>query len=224
MNEKTIIQIVSFPRSGSFWVRWCLEVLLQTNIIQEINNKRSFCHALKTHLIHYKINFKNQYILHKSHQPASFSIGKKDNRFVVLVLRNYKECIPRHTGYEFKKELCGQYYTLLNNFDKSKVKKHLIYYEDLIENPKQELQKLIENIDKDYCKNIDRFMEYFEQHKQGSLENYRTTCQFPKTITNGNHVSYHENKLTEEQIKQFDGYFSSKPLYDKYLKRYDIKK
>jgi len=215
------IYILSYPRSGSFWVRWCLEFLLQTTRISD-HPKRSFQFALKNNRVNLSTIFKpiDEYKLLKDHGVnQNFDDG---NTTLIMVLRNYKECIPRQIIYkaQTKQQALNQYVRMIKRYDKWNGKKFIVYYEDLITDPEKTLENLINIIDTKYVKNIKLLMQDYEEHKKGSLERYTTTGGKPESMTKGNSIIFHSKKLTIEQKQDYDQFIKLYKFCKKYLERY----
>lgn len=198
--------VLGYPRSGNHWLVYCMKYAINQSLWFSHGNNLKFWD-----------NCKN-----------------KNYSSIVFILRNYKECVVRHceTNIDIiKKELSGDgptekiksksdYLAILKLFDSyDKDKKILVYYEDLISNPENELNRLADyfNVDKN---NVQTFMNNFNEHKNNSLKWCGNETQKPET--NGNNIIHHSNKLTKEQRIELDELVmkNNKELFEKYLTRY----
>jgi len=220
-NAKRII-LISYPRSGCNWIRYVTEFL---------SKKRTPGHFRL--IIGGKAAAFNR--VHAWRAADSFKSYEK----AILLIRNYKECLIRHHPEEFKKsESVKQFFAsgciqppiwyILNikNFDLFKGKKLLIYYEDLIKDPKMELSKIIDFLElKVPHKRQKSFFGNLDYHKNKSMKLYSLN---ERSDTNGdlNKVIYHSKKLTDEQKEDFDDFLQNNyhALYSRYLRRYRSRK
>jgi len=200
---KNDIVILGRPRSGNNWIRY-------------------ICQHLRPDIT-----------VHKTHflKPDDYN---KDTKLIVPV-RNYKECLIRHfygssPTQEFSAYIDGllgeghadvlQYMEYLLLFEKYSGDKTLIYYEDLIQNPKMNILKLnlfIGGEQDDFVK----FMDNFEDHKTDSLTQY-VHGGSNVSITGGDKVDHHkyhipleDRQMWDQKLEQHDPY-----LYETYLTRY----
>ena len=140
---------------------------------------------------------------------------------LVFVIRDYTECIIRHldTQNNIKESIlvpCINHYAeLLQQYDKFEKPKIMIYYEDLITNPKDNIKKIFDFIDSYDINDLENFFENIEVHKTKSLLKYK--CGQSKGKLN-----YHKNKRKSDFLKRFHKLMRDKSteLYDKYLTRY----
>ena len=225
--------LLSYPRSGNTWLRYCVEVLTNKPTFAGINREAGiFDKAPVLSLIGKMDKNANDYILIKRHhfkpENESFDVDK-----VVFIIRNYKECIIRHAELEInpnintlKSEISGQidtvdYLGLIKAFDKFNGKKLLLYYEDLIINPKKTLEDLLIFLEIENFENkLNKFIYNLENHKNNSIKIYSLQGE---SHTKGQHLSFHINKLNSEQRILWDKTIreKSEKLYEKYLKRYE---
>ena len=101
------------------------------------------------------------------------------------------------------------YIELVRDYAKFAAEKILVRYENLINDPEIEVDKIAEffGVDPgDFVKNI-------EDHRKKALECY------PKSMTGGEGTIYHSEMLTHDQREMWDGYMIYRIpfLYDEYL-------
>ena len=207
--------LVAYSRSGTNWIRYIVEFLTKkpTPGYTRIIKGKNF--AL-------------------DHAHMGFAVMKNYDE-VILIVRDYKECLLRHLTKHWKtssavktfleqessKTPPSGYIRNIQEFDKFKGKKLLIYYEDLILNPQREINKLVKflNLPKNYLKELLNNLDY---HKKQSVTLYMKN---QKSITKGSidKLKYHSKKLlsTKEKI-EFDAYYEKNYsiLFKKYLQRY----
>ena len=157
---------------------------------------------------------------------------------VLLVLRNYKECLVRHHGID---KIRGDYKTIADylsdqhisqppnwyfkniaEFDKFNGDKLIVYYEDLLSHPPEILSRIGNFLEIEESKTQD-FINNTDYHKARSLKAY--TSGGHKSMTQGKASSliFHSQNLLATEKTAFDAFFKStdKYLFDKYLCRFD---
>ncbi len=217
------LSLLSYPRSGSNWLSYCIECLSEMQIggsltgFLSIGNKITKSHG----------NTKSWW--------KDFILCKDS---LILMVRNYKECVVRNCDGDLAKvfsDLQGglplktgiektDYISILKLFEYTKEKKHLIYYEDLVQNPYQELSRLVKFLEQfgGNKGNITSFMKQYEQHRKTSLELYGKKIDKPRTNGTRNELLFHSKKLTKETKLKIDDHLIKRfpNIYNKYLKRY----
>lgn len=211
--------LASYPRSGTNWTRYIIESLSgrptpgQTRLIEGTN-----------------------YYIDRAHQAYPVM-----NRYkkVVLVLRDYRECILRHQKAVWSnysdvlsllsdqgiREPASWYIENLKAFDAFEGDKLLIYYEDLIQKPDETIILLAEFIELDRDK-TQAFLNSMDNHIKMSVQAYTKKAHSSDT-SKSKDLSYHaKTKLTPEQVQDFDNfYFTQYPeLAQKYLRRYGTRR
>lgn len=217
MDYKIII--LSSPRSGNTWLRYITEFFTgfsSKGYNEKIRIERSL------------INNNNDYKILKLHETFSYKI--REEQKLLLILRDYKECLTRNLGVKKMKKTeiitdtnnMGSLRNFLNNikfFDEFKGSKKLIYYCDLIETPETEITA-IGNFLNGTEEQINDFLKNYENHQKKCINLYGT---LQKSQTNGKTTKYHSKKLDNNLkniltnlLKKWDT-----SLYEKYLKRYE---
>ena len=210
--------LVSYPRSGNTWLRYCLEVLTNERTIGYIGSSKFESGILESN------REKNDYFLIKRHQGEEEIENSKDNRLILLV-RNYDEVLIRHnlgqklTIIEHSKNPHPvNYIKILQFYEDFIGEKVLIYYEDLMKNPKKEIIKCIGLLGLDISKeSMDDFFDNIEQHKNKSIEIYGGSQ------TNGNTGIHHSTILSDKEKRKNREFLEKNynNLYEKYLRVYD---
>lgn len=164
-----MIYLISFPRSGNSWLRYCIEHILKIPTIDinpDFKNRSiSECYECKE-----KIRGKNKII--KSHKFIA-----TENDKLIFILRNYKDCIESHKQRSASgpvDKFLNEYFSLLKQYDDFSGDKTIIYYEDIIdENKLPDIMKNLSQFLESDC-DIDDFVKNYEKHKQESKNGYQT--------------------------------------------------
>ena len=211
--------LASYSRSGTNWVRYFIEFTSghptpgQTRLIQG-----------------------NDYYIDRAH--CAYPIMDSYQQ-VVLVLRDYRECLLRHYKREwFKKRVVTRFLTnedlkqppswYIKNliaFDKFRGEKLLIYYEDLLTEPRNTFTILSSFLGLNQL-STQIFLKDIDQHFKRSVKAYTRTGHSSETSSSKDFKFHSRTALTAEQIVEFDQfYFSRYPrIANKYLRRYDARK
>jgi len=181
-------------------------------------------HMLKC--IDIEVNATHRPIIHKE-WPL-----KKSDKLIMLV-RDYRECIPRHLysekivstemitkmfGIEFGiRDRASQYIENLVLFDLCQCQKYLIYYEDLIKLGKIEFLELAKWKGFQFWKYTNASYIDWEKESAKALKNYDAPAM------SGGNLDYHKQRI--EDIGFMEGIMidTNKYIYDKYLSRYEQK-
>lgn len=157
-------------------------------------------------------------ILIKRHELQLGQYSRANDKLVLLI-RDYKECIPRHENKEKYTirdlKTCDCYWENLSLFDQWKNdNRHMIYYEDLIQKDTlgMVLRHLCHFLGVQYRLNqyADLFTN-FEKHRKRCLELYG------KSVTKGTTAHHHVKLIDYPQ--EWDQYAEASG-YGKYLFRY----
>ena len=178
----TVGGIIGFPRSGNNWLRYIVEYFTKYETICEPRNTpmRNPLHLLCSNINSINKTGDGSLWNTHGHEHAVNKLLKRVQGKHILILRNYKECIPRHNnvtskltdlnlivnGIEAQHHSFSltYYLSLLNDYHNYKGEKLLLYYEDLInkETIKESLIKLINFLDGDVTL-IDTFLNTYEE-------------------------------------------------------------
>lgn len=222
--------LLSFPRSGNTWVRYCIEQMSGRPTEGQLGSQYTvkpyaICQGInKEELQHVDLTLNP--IIKKLHR-----ISSKDRyagKLIVLV-RNYKECLIRHSSdisvetYANDMNQLTNYFHVLEEYELwDNDKKILFYYHDII-NPS--------NFRK-FCKDLFKFLDLNEEtcgdyrrdmiknqahHRMVSGKYYQDGQR-----SGGNKTIYHSKDMTDSQHKEWDrGFREHNPyLFDKYLSIY----
>ena len=219
-------KLLSYPRSGSTWLRYCIEFLSKkpTGFINSDN--------LGDAPIYKKIPSigvvdEDEFsIIIKSHNPDFKPTADFD---LIVLVRDYKEAIPRHHKAKIKSELFEMfssdtvgsknesvdYLKVIERYDCYEGNKILIYYEDLMTYPKPNILKV-----KDFLKIDDKYVNVFFQnylfHKRQGIKAYHSF-----SMTKGNDLKFHQNKINKQTLANMTNLLKERnnDIFNNYLKR-----
>ncbi len=225
------IWLLSYPRSGNTWIRYCLEYTTGRASWHHIYLKPINCP------IGWMLNFpidtqKNP--LWKVHSKEEMSVfGKRYNPhkdYLILIIRNPKEAITRHENripdYELLKGTTSNMYTksscyfgnlyLYDQWDKDK--RLLIRYEDLLVDLRPQLEKIL-NFLGDSTDCLEEFFATYQEHRDRMIELY---CQNEGggSQSRGAAALYHSNAIPPDTRKQIDSWIAElyPEIWQAYLK------
>jgi hypothetical protein len=175
-----------------------------------------------SHLNH--VNGREEFILEKSHYIRG-CVNK--NKGLILILRNPKECIVRHSKKLNSKDI-SWYMGLLELYDNWPSKKMVIYYEDLINSPELTLRNLTTflNIEED---RVNEFLDNYETLFNASIGVYDNEEKTKiisgnrkrKSFSKGKDMLFHSKNFSSSQLKSFDKTITEQyPNLKRYIKKY----
>ncbi len=208
--------LVSYPRSGTNWIRYFMETMTEQ---PTPGSERTLTG--------------NDYCIDRAH--AGWKVMGQYSK-VILVLRDYRECIIRQQGIErvhrysnIEKFLNGRlfkqppnwYIRNIQKFDEFTGKKLLLYYEDMVKNPEDPFRELAQLMGIEQEK-VSSFFENLEEHKKGSIAAYTKKKHTSETQGKSGELGHHSKQLTTEENQAFDEYYQKgyTVLFERYLKRY----
>mgnify|MGYP003651740445 FL=1 len=247
--NKRKVTIASYPRSGSNWVCYCIERLTDLIIIGSDDSEERGANITQSN---------PKAVIHKTHGNGTdfWVTFPGENEGYFLIVRNHKECIVRHRriddqpipinlvlndlqGLPLSDQENTDYLAMLELYDLYLGPKMLLYYEDFIINPKEELLKIVEwyeqfggKFNKD---DIYNFVDNIADHKKKSLDRYVgihlgvATGGDPDKLryqSGPGHRKEHQGKdgnILPNTCKQIDNHIKNKrpDIYKKYLKRFE---
>ena len=210
--------LVSYPRSGTNWVRYIVECI-------------SGCPTPGEE----RLVSGDNYFLDRAHR--AYPVMKLYKK-VLLIVRDYRECILRHkqdvwSDYpdvvalltdETHEHPPSWYIQNIQAFDAFKGEKVLIYYENLLKEPVEAITKLSAFLRLDPARTRS-FLEDIETEFQNSVDAYTRLVHTSETALTKD-ISFHaKTKLNPDQVEQFDEfYFSRYPdIANRYLSLYDTR-
>jgi hypothetical protein len=199
-------------------------------------------------------NFTRYIIRHIANKEVGYAHGNQEAFWTnpkigprIFVLRNYKECIPRHLAFKTFERIIDQlqdlnsidylgknwkdwkgriigpgmrtdYISLIRYYDEYPDKKMMIYYEDLITDTSTEVRRINDFLNSvGMPSNCTEFLDDLKNHAKTSRKQYHEPC-----FSGGDKVLYHSKEIPEEDRKKVDEYLKAKfpEIFEKYLKRY----
>jgi len=207
--------LVSYPRSGNTWVRFILEWVSGRPSKGLSSIDKPMHQRISGPLTH--VN--GETIIQKAHWVKNIK-NKKGK--LILIIRNPLEVILRHTKKLDNKDI-DWYMSLIKIYEEWDHKnKIILYYEDLINEPKTEIKKIIKFMDLDLNK-LDDFMGSYDEFFDLSVNYYNNKGEGNTSKTKGKFLVYHSLDLKKEDITNFKNYVvKNYPNLITYLNKYNI--
>lgn len=214
--------LLSYPRSGNTWVRYCVGVISGRRTISAYPNEYNHLDDGDTKPILIKChNYTKSF---ECHYP-------KSSCPLILMIRNPKECIMRQciksdctepklrkifednlTGVQQNNFPPSEFLYNMITFDQWSAPKFLIYYEDLITKPEVIIPQIC-----DFLKiEIGNFLEHIEDHRDNGMKLYKNGK------TDGRTVKFHSNVLSAQFKIGIDKMIKDRfgDVFERYLMRY----
>jgi len=225
--------LLSYPRSGNTWLRYCVEFLSKKPTIgyTSANASNFDKNALGAFNSSMGVDLKSDPILIKRHM-VGFGYGKDTHipdwttsDKLLLIIRDYKEVLIRHNkgkkDINTLKKSCEShiisknYTQLIQYYETFPGEKLLIYYEDIITNLDNTLKQICNFINIDDT-HLNDFIKNVSNHKKNSLSIYG------QSHTKGKNIKSHSHKLNKGEKIKWDTFIKIKlgEISDKYLERY----
>jgi hypothetical protein len=222
--EKTLMQqivsyqgpktfLLSYPRSGNTWMRYCLEYLTQRPTFHQ-NYQNSINKPLAWRA-QFEIDCEKAPI-EKVHILEGLPYDKSVDKLILLV-RNPKEAIKRHEKkiitYDLLK-ISKLYFTDISIYDSwDPQNRILIYYEDFIKNPESTLRMVCNFLNEPVTKLAD-FMNNYEKHQKTAIGLYG------ESRTQGKDLLAHSREMGPELCRKADAWIEElyPEVWHKYLK------
>lgn len=225
-----MLYLASFPRSGNTFVRYCIEYLTNKKTLGCIGGGvKDIPICQRDGIENLNVDENSRDLGRKVHEWWKISDKISNDDSLLLIVRNYKECLVRH--HSGQNDVDGiinkygeNYLNLVEKFDNFEGNKFFVYYEDLIND--NEFQRILFDI-KNFLncinglnisnKKVEKFLNELDWHRKNSLSSYSGTSQ-----TGGEKVKYHQKTLNQKEREKMDEYFWDKNsiLSDKYLSKY----
>lgn len=215
-EETKMNYLLSYPRSGNHWVRFIIEFLTGR---PSLGCKTS---EDKDKPI-YQTNFNGGYkpikiedtspIIRKSHSPGEIMDCDK----LIVIVREYKECIIRHNSGRITKKDIDVYYNIIKFYDEFNGDKLLIKYNDLLNNNENVAQNIFEFLE---CDNRNKLKEFLNNVDVYRIMNRNVTGRFWQGSISGDDLNFHKSKFHDIDYEKFDQYVDEK--YKELKNRYDL--
>lgn len=225
---------LGYPRSGNNWTMAILQILTRRPI-KEIQFVKRKVYSRVLDPLHLEIDPLKP-TLYRTHLvlPVLEKIDPHKNK-LLFVLRNYKECIVRECGYDpLKLENSvltnsggfKQYIDDLIFFDsgwKDEATKQLIYYEDLIMQPRHTVEKLLAFFQEKPAM-LNDFFDNFEYWRTLVITKY-SEVHHTMPSSQGDKKVFHTKDFPFETLQRIDQHIKREypQLWEKYLSIYESK-
>lgn len=218
--------LLSYPRSGNTFVRYCVEYISKRPSVDHPSIGKKFPEL--------GVDLSAPVIMFKSHRWKPDNMGLEGADGLIALVRDYKECIPRHykENPKHKKDLFNMfvsevkgidnetgadYISVLQAYDQRIGPKHFIYYEDLILKPRQTIIKLAEFIG---FKNdhLEDLLNNYDKHQKFGIKAYHA-----KSHSLGKDIKFHQKQLDKNILNKMTAHLKKvhPDLFQKYLTRYE---
>jgi len=211
------VLLLSFPRSANTWIRYCLEHITKTQTCD--------CQDLPgtpnriVNPFNANLNYKLKPYIYKEHFAVNCDRFDEQNDKLILILRNYKECLIRHYGVpRLLKNLdhdLKQYTDNILFFDKWKGEKIIIYYEDIINNFEHIIKKIAMFLNLDPA-SVNEFIKDYDFHKSNGIKSYKICGH--ESVTKGKVTNFHSKKAPLQLLKRINKILNENNI--KYIQRY----
>jgi hypothetical protein len=217
------ILLLSYPRSGNSLIKYFIKRSINANVVTDC----FFATAAKKNqkvtqaIIDNKVEVNGR--LFKEHYSIYCNMFDDKNDALVLVIRNYKECIPRHTkpalyNMTILEQHCDSYMKNIVFYDNWEGPKRVLYYEDLIVDFEKYYCEILPIIDAD-MKLHKVLFDNLEEHKNICLKQYDKVCG---SQTKGKMAIFHSKLLNKEALKVINNCINKLEYKNiqKYIERY----
>jgi len=226
-SEPVRYGFLTHPRSGTKWFKYCL-IYGANRFFLSGNNL--------WHNYGEEIDYSKPLITW-SHNPKSFLRFQPKRDKLILLIRNYRECIIRRFGAKKINRIIREineggynghnspncYFEILSFFDQwPEENRLLIYYEDFMKKPKEILANALAFIGDDPAI-LEEFFENFDEHKAKSLAWRNSRSAHLRPVSNGKDLTYHTRRISKKNAKLFDNAVKERypDLWKRYLTRYE---
>lgn len=230
--------LLSFPRSGSHWVRFIVEWFSGCPTLGCTDNpddtpicQRDIQGSPLRH-----VNPQAAFILEFGHR--NFQVTDDGRNRLLFLLRNYKECVTRHYeltvgqvenrkgifgwGFplDFKmRQLLGWYLDSVRLFHSWKGEKCFLYYEDLMSEPRGTIAKMLNFLKLDDESKKASFFERYEEYFDAVLR--MGGRGWDGSASGGRELVFHQKKLPDKAWRKVDSWIKRQgPDLIPYLERY----
>jgi len=214
--------LLSYPRSGSNWVRYCLEFLTKRPTVGPDNTITPLNQPFGSRL-ELGVNLDQNYLLYRTHNLI------KVKKPMILLIRNYKECVLR--GFCMSKNLntskalgvakshspiFERNLRTFNNWSEDKI---VVYYEDLILNPEDTLKGILSFVGYGE-EHLSDFLKNLEQHRAASLNEYSISQGGCGTSGDKSTFNFYSNQFDKSFLCEIDKIFEKIEFFSDHLERY----
>ena len=218
--------LLSYPRSANSWIRYAVEFVSKkptTNSKQLYHQKEAVKGDSIVTMGDFGVDASAPAIMLKRHDAnLAHDSWNKDDRFV-FVIRDYRECILRNVAQRTEQKITNAVEMFVGNlefFDKFEGDKLLIYYEDLMQSPTANMDKIFAFLGIANGPRYRNFLTNIKQHRVNGINFYHARAATQGAV---NKLSFHAANASKQVVSMVDVKIRSRcprHLYNKYLGRY----
>ncbi len=207
MDEHNIL--LSYPRSGNHLTRFFIELLSERPTSSY--DKISLYETKYFKEIPFNIKKGSQdYIYRKEH-----FVIHKDSKNVIFLLRNPKEVLLRHYGFQYNEKSFDKYFNNIKQYLEFKGNKKLFFYEDILTNKEQFINELYKFLECDKVDKLKYVLNNLDELWSLSLGMKYTTQHIQRGVYWGGNKSkqclnYYYKQTKKYNKTQFDNYLREK--------------
>ncbi|MFW6009241.1 MAG: hypothetical protein ACOCP8_08270 [archaeon] len=209
-NEKDMIALLSFPRSGNHLVRFIIEYLTERATLGCKGNRKKdpeICKKINSNFLQ-NVDINNP-IIEKWHR--SWVIPNDSHKGLIMILRHPIEaCISHNKKYIFNKELMTNkiidtkkwFLKNLNYYQSYNGYKEIIIYENLVfSNYQKEIRKIVSFLNISNDKKLEDFLRNFKKYKKEAF------TVLPRKAKSNN-SQYYRNKVEKIKLNKIESILS----------------
>lgn len=224
-SKKTEAILLTYPRSGTNWTIGILQALCKRTV-RWIDNRGT------VNRLDFEID-ESLPIVYRTHGVNQRLVKLKQSSYsLIFTLRNFKECVIKETKYTAEEFVAGllendpqitKYFDNLEFFDsgwKNPETKHMIVYEEMIQNPQDTIISLLTFLGESLEK-VPEFFEHYDEWNAEMLASYHRQHR-RKGPSSQNQPLFHSIDFSKESLIAMDKAVQERYpiLWEKYLKRY----
>ena len=211
MEKKNIL--LSFPRSGNHLCRFFIELLSETPTFGckgSHKDKEIYTNIFDEHIpFNINKNIDKNKAYYKYHNTPENIIPQS----IILIVRNPQEVLIRHCGENFDINTYNNYFKLIDFYKKFNGKKLLLFYEDMIINRKEFINKLyiflgLKNLQKKnyVLSNLNKLYTISSNAKYKAWGGFNSKYE----------LNFYYKNISNEIKKGFDEYLENKLKQEEY--------
>jgi len=146
--------LLSFPRSGSVFLLYCLQYCFRTYRVNQSPQLKNIIGSFADFVPENKVQ------ILKNHHFSAVKEHDISNNAVIFMLRDFKECIPSHCLQVNSNDYLTYldiYCNELLAFGQWQHEKIFLYYEDFIDDTVNQVREIIEQLNPDYKMMLEKF-------------------------------------------------------------------
>lgn len=209
--------LASYSRSGTNWIRYVVEWVAQAPTPGQV-----------------RLYSGTDFVIDRAHRAFTHM---HEYEAVVLVVRDYRECLLRHHRdlwdrtrdvrtfllTEDVPQPPSWYWQNIAAFDSFEGRRLVLHYEDILQSPEESLPRLTDFLGLD-GRRTRMLLDDVDGHSAQSVRSY--TMKGHDSVTSGSgRMDHHASAMLEDgQAEEFDRFFAEEhpALFERYLARYAI--